>query len=536
MRLSVRQGFYLACLLGLLAVFASLDSGSTPEVTAGPATAQPIDRVPADAALVIHAKVADVWAHPGLLEIRKTYAKDLGDLLKEMEGRFALSPDDVETLTFHFPKMPQGPGDEELFVLQVVTKKPYDRDTIFKGLRKKGEMPKGDVLTLADTKLVVHFTSDRQFTVTHETLLEDFKKGTPAKDGPLADALKIVKEGKATLVFGLDPATLPAELFANAPAEVQPFLPLLKSKAIVLQAGLDKDLRLNARFVAENEEKAIESERAFNLLMKVADDGLTELLKDDKPSEDLKPLLPALADLQKIVAATKATRDKTVASASFTLKADASLLKPVAALLIKPREAAARQRSANNLKQIALAFHNYESTYRILPPAAIVDKKGKPLLSWRVAILPYIEQDNLYKKFKLDEPWDSEHNKKLADVRIATYTLPYGKTKGSETHYRVFVGGGAAFDMIQGTKFDQFTDGLSNTILVYEAAEGTPWTKPDEIEFDPKQDVKKHFRFENGVCNVALADGSVRALAKSIDDKVLRLLIQRDDGQPIPQQ
>jgi hypothetical protein len=534
MRLSLRQAFYMAGLVGLLAVFACLDRSTSPDAAAAPAGLQPIERVPADAALVIHLRAGDVWSHQALADLRKAYAKDLTELLTQVEREVALKPDDIETITFHFPKMPQGPGDEELFVLQVVTKKPYDKDTILKGFRGKGEMPKGDVLKLGGTKFVVHFTSDRQFTVTHETLIEDFKKGAVAKDGPMADALKAAADGKTALVLGLDPATLPAEIFANAPPELQPFLPLLKSKAIVLRATLDKDLRLDARFVGENEDKAVEAERAFNLLMKVADDALTDVVKDGKPTDDLKPLLPALTELQKVVAGTKAKRDQTVTTASVALKADITLLKPVAELLLKPRAAAARQKSSNNLKQIALALHNYEAKNGVFPPAAIVDKKGKPLLSWRVAILPYIEQDNLYKKFKLDEPWDSEHNKKLAETRVAVYTLPYGTPKAAETHYRVFVGGGAAFDMIQGATIKQFTDGTSNTLLVFEAAEGTPWTKPDEIEFDPKQDVMKHFRFENGACMAALADGSVRALAKSIDEKVLKLLIQRDDGQVIP--
>ncbi len=65
------------------------------------------------------------------------------------------------------------------------------------------------------------------------------------------------------------------------------------------------------------------------------------------------------------------------------------------------------------MKQFGLALHNYYDTNHCLPPAPLVDAKGKPLLSWRVAILPFLEQDNLYRQFKLDEPWDSEHNKKL---------------------------------------------------------------------------------------------------------------------------
>src|SRR5438093_7201056 len=76
-------------------------------------------------------------------------------------------------------------------------------------------------------------------------------------------------------------------------------------------------------------------------------------------------------------------------------------------------EKEARQTSVNNLKQLALAMHNYHDTYGHLPPAALKNKKGKPLLSWRVALLPFVEEDKLYKEFRLDEPWDSAHNKKL---------------------------------------------------------------------------------------------------------------------------
>ncbi len=79
----------------------------------------------------------------------------------------------------------------------------------------------------------------------------------------------------------------------------------------------------------------------------------------------------------------------------------------------------------NNLKQIGLAMHNYESTFGTFPPAYIADKAtGKPLLSWRVAILPFLEQDALYKQFHLDEPWDSAHNKTLIARMPPVYRSP----------------------------------------------------------------------------------------------------------------
>src|SRR5262249_40256468 len=115
----------------------------------------------------------------------------------------------------------------------------------------------------------------------------------------------------------------------------------------------------------------------------------------------------------------------------------------------KLKEGAVRAQSANNLKQIGLALHNYHDTMGNFPPAAIVDEQGNRLLSWRVAILPYIEQVELYKQFKLDEPWDSDHNKKLIAKMPKTYALPNKMSKPGETHYRVFVGNGALFDWDQ---------------------------------------------------------------------------------------
>jgi hypothetical protein len=535
MKMSPRNVLLGLATFGLLGFFAFLDSKSEPQpLAAAPPPLQPLDRVPADAGLFAHLNAGNIWDHPTVAQLRKTYGKELEGILKTVETETGLRPEQLQSATFHYPKIPTGPGDETLFVLQIVTKKPYDKDTLLSGFRPKGEMAKGDVIKL-ENKMLVHLTSDTQFTVLHETLLEDFKKGSAqAKEGLQTEAIAAAKTGKNSLVVGLDPSQLPAEIFDNAPPELQPFLPLLKSKSIVLTANLDKDLSAEVRFLGENEDKSIEAERAFNLLMKLADDAITTVLKEEKVDEDLKPLLPALADLQKVVQTIKAQRKGNVTSAKVSIKPDPALAGPIVGIFVKPQMAAARARSSNNLKQIGLALHNYHDTYGVLPASAIVDKKGKPLLSWRVAILPYIEQDNLYKKFKLDEPWDSENNLPLSKVRIRVYELPYGEPKPGITNYRAFVGNGAAFDAVQGFKLDQFTDGTSNTMLAFEAAEGVPWSKPDDIEFDPAKPVLKHLRFENGKsCMILLADGSVRAISNTVKEETLKLFIQKDDGKPI---
>src|SRR5204863_9210261 len=104
------------------------------------------------------------------------------------------------------------------------------------------------------------------------------------------------------------------------------------------------------------------------------------------------------------------------------------------------REAANRAKDANNLKQIALAFHIYHDRHGHFPPAAIRSKDGKPLLGWRVAILPYLEQDALYKQFNLDEAWDSEANKKLIEKLPKVYAPVRGEAQAGGTFYQVFTG------------------------------------------------------------------------------------------------
>jgi hypothetical protein len=193
------------------------------------------------------------------------------------------------------------------------------------------------------------------------------------------------------------------------------------------------------------------------------------------------------------------------------------------------------QTSANNLIQIGLAMHNYHDVFRNLP-GAICDKNGKPLLSWRVAILPFIEQDKLYKEFKLDEPWDSAHNKKLLTKMPWLYKSVHNKPAEDETYYRVFVGNHAMFDHKQKTRLAHITDGLSNTIMVVEAGEAVPWTKPDELEYDPKKRLPELGGMFDGDFQALFGDGVVHLFRKGKKESSLRRLIVRDDGEIITEE
>jgi hypothetical protein len=211
----------------------------------------------------------------------------------------------------------------------------------------------------------------------------------------------------------------------------------------------------------------------------------------------------------------------------------------------KVQEAGEALQVSNNMKQMALGMINAadgDKQRRMLAPA-ICDKNGKPLLSWRVALLPHLGEDNLYQQFKLDEPWDGPNNTRLLSRMPRIYAHPAdpdGSARGM-TCYRVFTGPHTPFpDAVPPETLHSpcrfptaFTDGTSNTILIIEAADAVPWTKPDELTYDPKKPLPKlGSRISRGAC-VAMADGSVFFIQPTVSEPTLRAAITLDDGMPL---
>jgi hypothetical protein len=209
--------------------------------------------------------------------------------------------------------------------------------------------------------------------------------------------------------------------------------------------------------------------------------------------------------------------------------------------LVEQKEGTAdERRSADNLRQLAIALHMYNDANGNLPEPGQplrTSEDRKPLLSWRVAILPFIDQEDLYEEFHFDEPWDSEHNKKLIDKMPAVFRAPGSKTKEGHTTYLFPVGKSAAFTTADAKVRipASFPDGTSNTILLVDAAdsEAVPWTKPEDLKYDAK-DPLKGLAFRNDkVFLAAFADGAVRAVTKSADKKQVGYLFDPADGMPI---
>ncbi|MDB5311870.1 MAG: hypothetical protein JWO38_6072 [Gemmataceae bacterium] len=194
----------------------------------------------------------------------------------------------------------------------------------------------------------------------------------------------------------------------------------------------------------------------------------------------------------------------------------------------KAREAAGRAKDTTNLKQIGLGLHAYQDTNRALPPAT-----GD--LSWRVHILPYIEQNALYNRFDLTQPWDSPPNRNHADVVVPAYQSTLDGPNATSTRYRVFVGFGTIFEPGQpGMRFSEFKDGVSNTLLAVEAPEAVPWPQPRELPYTPSGPLPSVGHPDRNTVLVLMADGSVRSVdKKKMDPSLLRAIITPSGGEQV---
>lgn len=204
--------------------------------------------------------------------------------------------------------------------------------------------------------------------------------------------------------------------------------------------------------------------------------------------------------------------------------------------LERARQAARRTQSLNHLKQISLAMNNYHFANNCFPPAARCDKQGKPLLSWRVLILPYLEQQSLYEQFHLDESWDSPHNKALIAKIPDIYRSPNSKLVGRTlTNYVVPVGPGAAFDGPKCIGIQDVRDGTSNTIMTLEAddAVAVVWTRPDDLPFDPKEPFKGLGHMVEGGFLAGYMDGSARFVPNKITPETMKALVTPNGGEVV---
>ncbi len=198
----------------------------------------------------------------------------------------------------------------------------------------------------------------------------------------------------------------------------------------------------------------------------------------------------------------------------------------------KPAEFWQARASLDNLRKIGIAIHGaLDDKDRF--PRDITDKDGKPLLSWRVAILPFLDQRFLHAQFKLDEPWNGPNNRKLLAFMPDVFRTSVQDVKATETYYKSAHGVGAVFDPKTKVAIQDISDGTSVTLLVAEAGPPVPWTAPLDIAFDPDGQPPRLAGPYTDATHVALADGAPYRLNPNPDPKLLRRLILRSDAEAV---
>jgi eukaryotic-like serine/threonine-protein kinase len=194
------------------------------------------------------------------------------------------------------------------------------------------------------------------------------------------------------------------------------------------------------------------------------------------------------------------------------------------------------------LKRINMAMSQYAAAQQAFPAQANYDSSDRALLSWRVHLLPLLGEQKLYDRFKLDEPWDSEHNRKLvAEIPIVYRHRWWSATGNGKTCFVVPTGTGTCFDSTRGARFAEIVDGTTNTILVVvvNPANAVIWTKPDDLDLSRQDPVEALGGIIPGRCLAGFADSSVRFLPCGLPEELFPRAwflsyFTRRGGEPLP--
>lgn len=216
----------------------------------------------------------------------------------------------------------------------------------------------------------------------------------------------------------------------------------------------------------------------------------------------------------------------------------------LASVDLRPPRGERRSRCINQLKQLSLAMLQYEADYKRFPPAYVADAKGRPLYSWRVLLLPYLDRKDMYDALRRDEPWDSPHNRSvLQGAAVAKlFQCPSAENPKDETSYVVIVGQDTISNGPRSVGIDYICtkDGTSATIMIAEIKNsGIHWAEPRDLNFEHMS-----FRINDpdgrgissghpGIACVSFCDGHQEFLSAELDPKLVKALTTINGGEDV---
>ncbi len=492
----------------------------------------------ADYVLFAHLRARDLLNSAVFTEIKNAVAKEganaewdelEGNVAKELGG---LKPTDIDSVTACVTEVPE--RDVPKFILIVSAARPIDKAAI----QAFGKVtPDAGGFSRVGNGGLLHFPDDKTIVILHADLKDRYLGGYARNKSGWPNTPELTRAASGHTLYAVVHANKVPKALTRSP-DLREFEGALSVRTMSLTADLKgKELSVAARATYPDAASAGKAKSTVQNFVKMAIGQVDQVLKGKGPS-DLADFMPAVQEARRALTDAKIEVSGSDLVVSGKYKADFDVGAMVAGAAKKVRSAAVRMKESNNLKQIVLALHNYHSAHgKFVIHAtgakglALQNPKDKPLLSWRVALLPYLEHDNLYREFKLDEPWDSPHNKKLIEKMPAIYAPPKPGKPGY-THLQMIVGPNAM--QAGGAGIASFPDGLSNTIAVAEAAQPVIWTKPDDVILPGNQlpkDLKMKFGgVHPGGFNVLLWDGSVRFIKDSVSDATLGRAINPRDG------
>ncbi len=355
-----------------------------------------------------------------------------------------------------------------------------------------------------------------------KTAVERLRRPKPTARPELAKAFVVAGDGAAQV------CVLPPDVLRRALEEMLTELPE------DLGGGSIRELTRGCQWVAA----AIEITPAVQVRLtvqaanaesaKVLQTSLARLVKALAKDKQIRVLVPNIEQALPLVS-LKVSGDR------LTLTRDekelATLLQPILAPFAPPPQSDATTR----LHKILLAIRDYETAHHHFPAAASYDKQGKPLLSWRVHILPYLGEQKLYKQFHLDEPWDSEHNKKLIGRMPEVFRSSDNAelAKEGKTTFLAPLGEATVFPDKRGVRIGEITDGTSNTIFLVdvETSRAVIWTRPEDWHYDPSDPLRGLARRLKDRYIVGMGDTSVRLLQREISKYTMQGAFTRNGGE-----
>lgn len=355
---------------------------------------------------------------------------------------------------------------------------------------------------------------------------------TPRADAVAALAQLENADAGAIVVLDSESRRVVREMFPQLPAPFQEINGSLVADGVRwagVAVNFPPELKVTLNVETTQPEAATTLEQTVGKAMLLAKALLTKESIDGPPVHQAraKGLLPLLS-----LVAPKVDGSQLSITFGDDEEEVAFLRNFVPAMTQQLRDESYRRSRMNNFKQIALGMLNYENARKSLPAFASYDAEGRPLLSWRVYVLPYLEQQALFNQFHLDEPWDSEHNRKLIDQMPDVFADPDPAIRAAvgdkgRTTFVVPTGEGLIFGKKEGAKFKEMIDGTSNTILAIEVVpeRAVVWTKPDDWEVDMAKPLAGVARKDRSGFIAARVDGSVTFISNDNSSEVMRKLL-----------